>query len=288
MAFNTDRSGHGNAETMFTHQRQSLLDESQKAAIPPAPFLEKTYMLVDDPRTNHIVSWGPDEASFVVWRPAEFARNLLPNYFKHCNFSSFVRQLNTYGFRKIMTDRWEFANERFIKDEKHLLSEIQRRKTSQTMFSHLLYQDQLVQSQFFDHGSNLIDHQNNTWINLEPPILPALLPSKPTTANTLTAMAEENSRLRKRNFMLLSELEHMKSLYNDIVYFIQNHVKTVVLNDKVQRTTPTVDPPVRRNVLDGSSFRGQYQADSRERDEAIKLFGAALNRKKRLHLENID
>lgn len=62
----------------------------------PAPFLTKTYQLVDDPLTNHIVSWGEDDTTFVVWRPPEFARDLLPNYFKHNNFSSFVRQLNTY------------------------------------------------------------------------------------------------------------------------------------------------------------------------------------------------
>jgi hypothetical protein len=51
---------------------------------------------VDDPATDEIVSWGEDETTFVVWRPPEFARDLLPNYFKHNNFSSFVRQLNTY------------------------------------------------------------------------------------------------------------------------------------------------------------------------------------------------
>ena len=62
----------------------------------PAPFLTKTYQLVDDPSTDHIVSWGEDHSTFVVWRPPEFARDLLPNYFKHNNFSSFVRQLNTY------------------------------------------------------------------------------------------------------------------------------------------------------------------------------------------------
>lgn len=68
--------------------------DSQKSV--PAPFLTKTYQLVEDSYTDHIVSWGEDETTFVVWKPPEFARDLLPNYFKHNNFSSFVRQLNTY------------------------------------------------------------------------------------------------------------------------------------------------------------------------------------------------
>lgn len=62
----------------------------------PSPFLLKTYMLVEDPGTDEVISWNDDGAAFVVWQPAEFARDLLPTLFKHSNFSSFVRQLNTY------------------------------------------------------------------------------------------------------------------------------------------------------------------------------------------------
>lgn len=62
----------------------------------PPPFLCKTYDMVDDPSTDAVVSWSSGNNSFVIWSPPEFGRDLLPKHFKHNNFSSFVRQLNTY------------------------------------------------------------------------------------------------------------------------------------------------------------------------------------------------
>lgn len=65
----------------------------------PAPFLCKTYDLLqerDDDGNKKIVSWNAQGDGFVVWSPAEFSELMLPKYFKHNNFSSFIRQLNTY------------------------------------------------------------------------------------------------------------------------------------------------------------------------------------------------
>eukprot|EP00741_Cyanophora_paradoxa_P000124 tig00000057_g119.t1 len=96
----------------------------------PPPFLTKTYQMVEDPNTNDCISWSTGENSFIIWKPADFARDILPRYFKHSNLSSFVRQLNIYGFRKNHPDMWEFAHENFMRGREDLLRDINRRKQS--------------------------------------------------------------------------------------------------------------------------------------------------------------
>uniref|UniRef100_A0A0D6R8W0 HSF-type DNA-binding domain-containing protein n=1 Tax=Araucaria cunninghamii TaxID=56994 RepID=A0A0D6R8W0_ARACU len=170
----------------------------------PTPFLVKTYQLVDDSGTDDIISWSKDGNTFVVWRPAEFARDLLPNYFKHNNFSSFVRQLNTYGFRKIVPDRWEFANELFRKGEKQMLCDIHRRKNSQASVA--------ITTNRPISPSNSGEEQG--WSSTSSP-----LPSPTETSGLLG----ENEKLKQQNSHLKTEIKQMKCLCEDILAFMSKH-----------------------------------------------------------------
>ena len=98
-----------------------------------APFVSKTYDLVNDPTTQHLVGWSAEHKclAFVVYDPVEFAAAVLPRYFKHSNFCSFVHQLNIYGFHKIeSSEGYCFQHPNFRINSPHLLRNIQRRKSS--------------------------------------------------------------------------------------------------------------------------------------------------------------
>jgi len=105
-----------------------------------APFLTKLFQIVSAPATDRCIMWTARGDSFVISDPDSFARDILPTYFKHNNIRSFVRQLNTYGFRKRTNisstdEHLEFFHEKFRRDQPALLMQIKRCHQSKPQIS---------------------------------------------------------------------------------------------------------------------------------------------------------
>ncbi|KAJ7219053.1 HSF-type DNA-binding-domain-containing protein, partial [Mycena pura] len=108
-------------------------------------FLNKLYEMVNDDKTNHLIEWSASGDTFYVYDQERFSRDVLPHWFKHQNFASFVRQLNMYGFHKIPhlkqgvlrseadSEHWKFVHDDFRRDQPGRLRQIQRKKAGNTV-----------------------------------------------------------------------------------------------------------------------------------------------------------
>lgn len=104
-------------------------------------FLPSLYRMCNNDTDDHreCITWAADGSSFWVSNIEQFARDILPVYYKHNNYASFVRQLNMYGFHRSTEPKGKvepgvqmvehFTQEHFCRGREDLLSHIHR-KTS--------------------------------------------------------------------------------------------------------------------------------------------------------------
>ncbi|KAG2172244.1 hypothetical protein INT43_004785, partial [Umbelopsis isabellina] len=148
-------------------------------------FVHKLFDMIDDPSCQQLISWNYNGQSFIVCNVVEFSKDVLPKHFKHSNFSSFVRQLNMYGFHKInKTPRgqrgvaenqiWEFSHPKFLRGRTDLLDEIKRkamdsemlRREAGDMYGQISVM-QVAQADIFQQLTQIQMHMNQMRKDLE-------------------------------------------------------------------------------------------------------------------------
>lgn len=114
-----------------------LGDEAKKAEKKAPPFLLRLYEMVNDPASKDVIYWNlkakpiegvPCGTAFTVIDNGRMEKELIPHFYKHSNFTSFIRQLNQYRFRKLDPKTWTFGHEFFLREHPELLQNIKRKR----------------------------------------------------------------------------------------------------------------------------------------------------------------
>ena len=98
-------------------------------------FLLKLYQILENESYKDIIHWTEDGKYFIISNLHDFTENVLPKYYKHNNYSSFIRQLNMYDFHKKKSGQNEhiFHHQNFLRNRKDLLKLIKRKSKKENI-----------------------------------------------------------------------------------------------------------------------------------------------------------
>lgn len=117
--------------------------EELDLALPDAPLLtpnaafplklHETLTHIELDGHDDIIGWLPHGRSFKIHKQKEFVQTILPKYFVMTKKSSFLRQLNLYGFNRLSgigPDQGSYYHEKFLRGLKFLSRRMSRQKVN--------------------------------------------------------------------------------------------------------------------------------------------------------------
>jgi hypothetical protein len=123
------------AEKPQPEEQDLVVIGSSNNRTPNAAFplkLHETLTQIETDGHGDIIGWMPHGRSFKIHKQKEFAEIILPRYFVMTKKSSFLRQLNLYGFNRFSAgdDQGSYYHEKFLRGMKFLCRRMTRQKVN--------------------------------------------------------------------------------------------------------------------------------------------------------------
>ncbi|KAI3653332.1 hypothetical protein MP228_001279 [Amoeboaphelidium protococcarum] len=242
-------SAHGKGAT--DDIRQKYADYKVHLSLKSQPnvpaFLIKLYNMVNDKGCDDMIQWSPDGMSFIVLNQEDFSQYVLPKFFKHNNFSSFVRQLNMYGFHKVVdvlqgvkqdqssTERQEFKQDFFQRDNPQLMEQMKRKAAVKSAQAKL---DNAIQLLAGSGGNSIVGTSggggtgNNMLSTLNASDVGIIIQEINAIKQTQLAITQEMQNISQQNEIIWKEMmqqqqrhQQQELVVNNIVRFLAQLAK---------------------------------------------------------------
>ena len=213
---NPEKTKKDNLPINENNQKAEFHGEKYKKKSEYPNFLLKLYQILDNKDYKDIIEWSEDGKYFIVKNLHDFTENVLPKYYKHNNYSSFIRQLNMYDFHKRKGNPNEhiFEHVYFIKNRKDLLKLIKRKSKKETNinYNNINYDNSNNNKILYQYPNNnfINNYNNNIYFPTNKKELLPFYPNQPYINNNINIPNEkEEKKITKKNLQnLLSYLMH--------------------------------------------------------------------------------
>ena len=192
-------------------------------------FLFKLWKALEATEFSQYISWSNNGNSFIIHDQNQFSRIVLPNFFKHSHFTSFVRQLNMYGFRKLTNMAYtsttsgqeplEFHHPQFIKGHPSLLEYVKRKSPSSFRIGSRTIKTTDLEKLISDFEHIKFEHDK---------------------------VLRETNDLRNENTSLRSEVLQLKNKYSRHEQVLTRMMNFIILNALYPERTPSLLPGIKR------------------------------------------
>ena len=193
---------------------------SQKKENKSESFLSKLHDILSDNNYNNIIHWDNDGKRIIVCDVINLCNVVLPKFYKHRNYSSFVRQLNMYGFHKtkgIIKDGEGYEHEKFsAKSTKEEINQIVRQSKKMKVLENYIKSNQKEDS---TNDADFLTNGN------EDDVLKYLYEKNEENQRNSLALKKEMEDLRKENSMLNEEIIMFKSVLNSHKLLLEKIIK---------------------------------------------------------------
>ena len=204
-------------------------------------FLLKLFDILNDNKYKDIIHWNFEGTTLIIKDIDNLCNVVLPKYYIHNNYNSFIRQLNIYGFHKAkgIENGEGFHNIKFNKYcSNEQISQIERKRKKIKFLPNFMKNRSNIN--YFDNDEQKNQNLSQNSYSNENDVIKLLIEKNKKIGENIKNIMEENGELKSHNKKLNNEIYLFKNnikgqnIYLEKLMFLNKEISKKQKSEKIK------------------------------------------------------